>query len=63
MVHELTLTLPVKSRNPKPSPLFHTLRNCNISALDFDVGTPGSFLDTPTANPLVGVLTARGTNR
>ena len=33
MVHQLTLSLPVKSRQPQPGALFHTLRNCNISGL------------------------------
>ena len=33
MVHQLTLSLPVKSRMPQPGALFHTLRNCNISGL------------------------------
>lgn len=36
-VHDLILTLPAKSKNPPAEPLFHMLRNCNISGLSNDL--------------------------
>jgi len=49
LVHQLTLSLPVKSGKPKPGPLFHTLRNCNISGLlnDSIIHSPFSEISTP----------------
>ena len=44
MVHELTLSLPVAKRDPQPSALYNTLRNCNISGLFRDSTNKSSFL-------------------
>ena len=40
LVHQLTLQMDVDDLEPKPSPLQHTLRQCDISGFEFEDDIP-----------------------